>query len=64
MKCINSANNHIYPWSRLIANTVHWRYSDGIRCNIVRTKSKRPIKRLAILAGRYYFCIVIQKTRL
>ena len=22
---------------------------------------KRPIKRLAILAGRYYFCIVIQK---
>ena len=25
---------------------------------------KRPIKRLAILAGRYYFCIVIQKTRL
>ena len=25
---------------------------------------KHPIKRLAILAGRYYFCIVIQKTRL
>ena len=27
-------------------------------------QGKHPIKRLAILAGRYYFCIVIQKTRL
>ena len=36
----------------------------NIRVLKIVLKCKRPIKRLAILAGRYYFCIVIQKTRL